>query len=163
VKLPYDFLVGEHASSYDPPGTTSTLQFLKLTGGAGGPRLDPREILKEAGCLPLELDMKRVRAISTMAALIALVALCPPVARAEDQRPDLRLERSPAPVPLVPPDARKSIEKDVEQASKELKRQERTDAIIRDNVKAVPSRPDLGPDVTGGIQSRALRDALRSR
>jgi len=107
--------------------------------------------------------MKRVRAISTMAALIALVALCPPVARAEDQRPDLRLERSPAPVPLVPPDARKSTEKDVEQARKELKRQERTDAIVRDNVKAVPSRPDLGPDVTGGIQSRALRDALRSR
>ena len=113
--------------------------------------------------MPLEVDMKRVRAISTMAALIALVALCPPVARAEDQRPDLRLERSPAPVPLVPPDVRKSTEKDVEQARKELKTQERTDAIVRDNVKAVPSRPDLGPDVTGGIQSRALRDALRSR
>ncbi len=107
--------------------------------------------------------MKRVTAISTMAALIGLVALWPPVARAEDQRPDLRLERSPALVPFVPPDVRKSIEKDVEQARKELKAQERADTIARDNVKAVPSRPDLGPDVTGGIQSRALRDALRSR
>ena len=113
--------------------------------------------------MPLELDMKRVMAISTIAALIALVALWIPVARAQDQRPDLRLERSPAPVPLVPPDVRKSTERDVEQARKQLKKQERTDAIIRDNVKAVPSRPDLGPDVTGGIQSRALRDALRSR
>jgi hypothetical protein len=107
--------------------------------------------------------MKRVLALSTMAALIALLSLWVPPAQGEDQRPDLRLERSPAPLPLVPPNARKSIETDVEQARKELKAQERTDAIARDNLRTVPSRPDLGPDVTGGIQSRAVRDALRPR
>jgi hypothetical protein len=107
--------------------------------------------------------MKRVLALSTMAALIALLSLWAPPAQGEDQRPDLRMERSPAPLPLVPPNARKSMEADVEQARKELKAQERTDAIARDNVRTVPSRPDLGSDVAGGIQSRAVRDALRPR
>jgi hypothetical protein len=106
--------------------------------------------------------MNRVLALSTMAVLIAL-SLWAPAAQAEDQRPDLRLERSPAPVPLAPRDARKSMEKDVEQARKELKAKQGTDAIARDNLRSVPARPDLGPDVTGGIQSRAVRDALRSR
>ncbi len=107
--------------------------------------------------------MKGVFALSAMAALIALLSLCAPAAQGEDQRPDLRMERSPAPVPLAPRDARKSMEKDVEQARKELKAQQRTDAIARDTGRTVPSRPDLAPDVTGGIQSRAVRDALRSR
>jgi hypothetical protein len=107
--------------------------------------------------------MKRVLALSAMAALLAWLPFWAPRAQAEERRPDLRLERSPAPVPLAPPDARKSMEKDVEQARKELKAQQRTDAITRDTLRAVPSRPDLGPDVTGGIQSRAVRDALRPR
>jgi hypothetical protein len=98
-----------------------------------------------------------------VAALIALLPLGTPAVQAQDQRPELRMQRSPAPLPIVPPDARKSVESDIQQALKELKAQERTDAIIRDNVRTVPSRPDLGQDVVGGIQSRALQDALRRR
>lgn len=109
------------------------------------------------------MDLKTVTALSRTAAVTALLSLGVLGAQAQDQRPELRMERSPSALPIVPPDVRKSAEKDVQQALDELRKQERTDAIVRDSLKTVPSRPDLGQDVVGGIQSRALHDALRRR
>ncbi|HET8577815.1 MAG TPA: hypothetical protein VFO18_11990 [Methylomirabilota bacterium] len=108
------------------------------------------------------MDLKRAIAISMVAVVVALLPLWVPAAQAQEQRPEQRMERSPTPIPIAPPKS-VEVEKDVQQAQKELKAQQRTDAIARDNVKTVPSRPDLGQDVAGGIQSRAVQDALRRR
>jgi hypothetical protein len=65
-------------------------------------------------------------------------------------------QRAPALRPVPP----RKIEEDTTQALIEIDRQ-RTNKALRDNQPAPPSRPDLGRDVTQGIQSRGLSDALR--
>jgi hypothetical protein len=65
-------------------------------------------------------------------------------------------QRTPA-VRTVPP---RKIEEDTTQALSEIDRQ-RNDRAIRDNQPAPRRRPDLDRDVTQGIQTRGLSDALR--
>jgi hypothetical protein len=65
-------------------------------------------------------------------------------------------QRAPA-LRTVPP---RAIEQDTTQAVNEIDRQ-RTDRILRDNRPSPMRRPDLDRDVTQGIQTRSLSDALR--
>ena len=64
--------------------------------------------------------------------------------------------RAPAVQPVPP----KKVEEDTAQAVREIDRQ-RTDQMLRDAQPSPPRRPDLDRDVTGGVQTRGLNDALR--
>ncbi len=59
-------------------------------------------------------------------------------------------------LPIPPP----KVERDTEQAVREIESRQNTEALTRDR-QAVPSRrPDLDHDVTQGIQSRGAQKAL---
>lgn len=53
------------------------------------------------------------------------------------------------------------VEEDTAQAIREIEDRKRTDAAIRESQRGPSRRPDLERDVTEGVQSRGLGDALR--
>jgi len=73
----------------------------------------------------------------------------------------LKLSRKlPAAQPLPDPQV---AEKDAEQAIAEMKGREWRDELVREVLQGRVRRPDLDRDVSGGIQSRNINDALRRR
>jgi hypothetical protein len=93
--------------------------------------------------------------VLAMLVILASAAVAP----AQNKSAPLDLEykqRAPA-LRTVPP---RKIEEDTTQAVNEIARQ-RTDRILRDNQPGPMRRPDLDRDVTQGIQTRGLSDALR--
>ena len=98
-------------------------------------------------------------------ALLVLLQVQAPPVRA--QRPAASVEvhlqlsrRLPAVQPLPDP---RIAENDAEQAIAEMKGRERRDELFRELLQGRVRRPDLAPDVIGGIQSRNINDALRGR
>ncbi len=70
---------------------------------------------------------------------------------------DLEYKQRAPTLHTVPP---RKIEEDTTQAVNELDRR-RTDRVLRDNKPSPTRRPDLDRDVTQGIQTRGLGEALR--
>jgi len=92
-----------------------------------------------------------------LALMIVLVITGAGLAQSKSGSIDLEYKnRSPALQP-VPPNR---LEEDTKQAVQELERR-RTDEMLKKAEPTKPPRPDVDPDVTGGIQTRGLNDALR--
>jgi len=70
----------------------------------------------------------------------------------------LELKRDAAPPrPVVRPAARRDqAVRDAERAAAEYERTLRDDAMVREQSRPAPRRPDLGYDVYGGIQQRNI-------
>jgi hypothetical protein len=110
----------------------------------------------------------------TRVALLALAAalLVPAVAGAQAASPDaagpqapadtqLRLEREHRRVivhPSPPPDV---VQHDAQSAQAEIEQREREQHIVGELRRPQSRRPDLGYDVSSGIQSQRLNKALR--
>jgi hypothetical protein len=97
-----------------------------------------------------------------MAAAFAAV-LAVSAANAQDARPGaapepLELTREAKPArPIVRPDSdRSQAVRDAAKAAAEYEQRQRDDALVREQARP-PRRPDLGYDVTSGIQQRNLR------
>lgn len=70
---------------------------------------------------------------------------------------DLEYKPRTPPVQPVPP---KKLEEDTAQAIQEIDRR-RSDQTLRSTQPAPMRKPNVDPDLTGGIQTRGLSDALR--
>lgn len=92
-----------------------------------------------------------------LAVLIVLVSAG--VAPAQSTSGSIDLEYKPR-TPAVRPVPPKKLEEDTAQAVQELARR-RTDDMLRKAEPAPARRPNVDPDLTGGIQTRGLNDALR--
>lgn len=101
----------------------------------------------------------KTRSAAVLVILVSVSLVSAGVASAQNESAPLDLEykqRAPA-LRTVPP---RKIEEDTTQAVNEIDRQ-RTDRLLRDNQPSPMRRPDLDRDVTQGIQTRGLSDALR--
>jgi len=101
----------------------------------------------------------KTRSLAVLVILVSVSLVSAGVASAQNESAPLDLEykqRAPA-LRTVPP---RKIEEDTTQAMNEIDRQ-RTDRLLRDNQPSPMRRPDLDRDVTQGIQTRGLSDALR--
>ncbi|HET9923428.1 MAG TPA: hypothetical protein VFS98_04855 [Methylomirabilota bacterium] len=101
----------------------------------------------------------KTRSLAVLVILVSVSLVSAGVASAQNESAPLDLEykqRAPA-LRTVPP---RKIEEDTTQAVNEIDRQ-RTDRLLRDNQPSPMRRPDLDRDVTQGIQTRGLSDALR--
>lgn len=101
----------------------------------------------------------KTRSLAVLIILVSVSLVSAGVASAQNESAPLDLEykqRAPA-LRTVPP---RKIEEDTTQAVNEIDRQ-RTDRLLRDNQPSPMRRPDLDRDVTQGIQTRGLSDALR--
>ncbi len=101
----------------------------------------------------------KTRSLAVLVILVSVSLVSAGVASAQNESAPLDLEykqRAPA-LRTVPP---RKIEEDTTQALNEIDRQ-RTDRLLRDNQPSPIRRPDLDRDVTQGIQTRGLSDALR--
>ena len=101
----------------------------------------------------------KTRSLAVLVILVSVSLVSSGVASAQNESAPLDLEykqRAPA-LRTVPP---RKIEEDTTQAVNEIDRQ-RTDRLLRDNQPSPMRRPDLDRDVTQGIQTRGLSDALR--
>ncbi len=101
----------------------------------------------------------KTRSLAVLVILVSISLVSAGVASAQNESAPLDLEykqRAPA-LRTVPP---RKIEEDTTQALNEIDRQ-RTDRLLRDNQPNPIRRPDLDRDVTQGIQTRGLSDALR--
>jgi len=96
-----------------------------------------------------------------LAALGAALAVCS--ASTEQPRPaeraaTLELTRAPTARPIVRPEADLGLAaRDAAKAAAEYEQQRRDEAIMRQQTRPAFQRPDLGYDVTSGIQQRNLR------
>jgi hypothetical protein len=110
-----------------------------------------------------------VVAVLSVALMSSLVAPVSPtvggvgVVDAQEARPGdpavpLELKRGPRPArPIVRPDSDASqATRDAAKAAAEYEQRQRDDAIVREQTQQVPRRPDLGYDVTSGIQQRNI-------
>ena len=101
----------------------------------------------------------KTRSLAVLVILVSVSLVSAGVASAQNESAPLDLEykqRAPA-LRTVPP---RKIEEDTKQAVNEIDRQ-RSDRLLRDNQPSPMRRPDLDRDVTQGIQTRGLGDALR--
>ncbi len=101
----------------------------------------------------------KTRSLAVLVILVSVSLVSAGVASAQNESAPLDLEYKQRPPALrtVPP---RKIEEDTTQAANEIERQ-RTDRLLRDNQPSPMRRPDLDRDVTQGIQTRGLSDALR--
>jgi hypothetical protein len=86
------------------------------------------------------------------------------IADAQEARPGdpavpLELKRGPKPDrPIVRPDGDGSqVTREAAKAAAEYEQRQRDEAIVREPAQQVPRRPDLGYDVTSGIQQRNIQ------
>ncbi len=80
---------------------------------------------------------------------------------APSRKRDLSLSGKPAVGSLLPD--LEAVTKDAEQVIREREARERAEKAVRESLPTPARRPDLTPDVWGGIQSRRLKDVLRDR
>jgi hypothetical protein len=99
--------------------------------------------------------------VAIIGALAVMSAWSP--ARAQDSRPaegsaPLELKRDVKPRPIVRPEADPGqATRDAASAAAEYEQKQRDEAIMRAQTQPTFGRPDLGYDVTSGIQQRNLR------
>jgi hypothetical protein len=92
-----------------------------------------------------------------LAVLVILMSAAGAPAQNKSAPLDLEYKQRAPALRTVPP---RKIEEDTTQAVSEIDRQ-RANRIMRDNQPSPMRRPDLDRDVTQGIQTRGLSDALR--
>ena len=99
-----------------------------------------------------------IAAISVLAALLPLSVACAQDARAGDSPAVLELKREGKPPrPIVRPKSDSSqTMRDAAAAAAEYEQRQRDEALAREQTRQVPRRPDLGYDVTSGIQQRNI-------
>ena len=102
---------------------------------------------------------------STLAIGVALLsAVLPLVAAAQSGSSDLELQRKQKRSVVLPKQSPEEIRQEADRAVSEFAAGQPMGRVVREN-SAVrpPARPDLDPDVRGGIQTRRLGDALQAR
>ena len=107
--------------------------------------------------------MKRIVAL----ALVVLTTALPLAAAAQAPAPapnDLQLERKGKRAVVLPKQSPEQMRSDADRAVDEIVGARNMGALM-DQTSPVrpPARPDLGYDVSNGIQSQRLNDALRNR
>jgi hypothetical protein len=95
--------------------------------------------------------------IVPLAVLILLVSVGAVPAQNKSGSIDLEYKPRTPPVHPVPP---QKLEEDTAQAIREID-QRRTDQTLRNAQPAPMRKPNLDPDLTGGVQTRGLSDTLR--
>jgi len=100
----------------------------------------------------------RIVVISVLAALLPLSVARAQDARGGDSPPVLELKRQGKPPrPIVRPESdRSQAMRDAANAAAEYEQRQRDEALAREQTRQVPRRPDLGYDVTSGIQQRNI-------
>ena len=93
------------------------------------------------------------------AAALAVVLMVSSAGAQESQSPTtLELTRDSKPRPVVRPEADPGAATgEAEKAAAEYEQRQRDEALMREQTRPTFSRPDLGYDVTSGIQQRNLR------
>ena len=93
------------------------------------------------------------------AAALAVVLMVSSAGAQESQSPTtLELTRDSKPRPVVRPEADPGqATREAQKAAAEYEQQQRDEAFMREQTRPSLSRPDLGYDVTSGIQQRNLR------
>jgi hypothetical protein len=101
--------------------------------------------------------MNRWWAAGALALLLGLPVTAEAQAPPSDSKPlELRRDAAP-PRPVVRPDSGgDQAARDAERAAAEYERRQRDDAVIREQMRPAPRRPELGYDVYGGIQQRNI-------
>ena len=102
--------------------------------------------------------------VTRVAIVAALgIALALSTASAQDARPGdnpvpLELKREAKPRPIVRPEADPGqATRDAASAAAEYEQKQRDDALMREQTRPAFRRPDLGYDVTSGIQQRNIQ------
>jgi hypothetical protein len=100
----------------------------------------------------------RVAIIGALAVMLALSS-----ASAQESRPaggsaTLELKRDAKPRPIVRPEADPGqATRDAAGAAAEYEQKQRDEAVMREQARPAVRRPDLGYDVTSGIQQRNIQ------
>ena len=94
----------------------------------------------------------------TLALALLIVVVSAGAVPAQSKSGSIDLEYKPR-TPALRPVPPKKLEEDTAQAVREIDRR-RTDEMLRKAQPTPPRRPDVDPDVTGGIQTRGLNNAL---
>jgi hypothetical protein len=102
--------------------------------------------------------MNRWWMVGALAVLLGLPSTAGAEAPAAGDSKPLELRRDAAPPrPVVRPDpGGNQAARDAERAAAEYERRQRDDAVIREQSRPAPRRPELGYDVYGGIQQRNI-------
>jgi hypothetical protein len=102
-----------------------------------------------------------VMSVAVLGALSVVLVLSPVSAqesRPADGQTTLELKREAKPRPIVRPEADPGqATRDAASAAAEYEQKQRDEAIMRAQTRPTFGRPDLGYDVTSGIQQRNLR------
>ena len=99
----------------------------------------------------------RVAVIGALAVMLALSSASAQESRPADGSATLELTRKTKPRPIVRPEADPGATRDAASAAAEYQQQQRDEALMREQTRPALRRPDLGYDVTSGIQQRNLR------
>jgi hypothetical protein len=100
----------------------------------------------------------------TVTALIALAGLVMPataLAQAASPETQLQQEMRHRRVIVRPVTPLSEVQRDLDTATGEIEQQQREAGVVRDLTRPVPRVPQMDQDLRGGIQTRALNDALR--
>lgn len=104
---------------------------------------------------------------STCAVGMAMLIIgLPLAAAAQSSAPstDLQIQTKQRRAVVLPKPTQEQIRQDADTAVSEFAATRNPSQIVREtSPMRPPSRPDLNSDVTGGIQTRQLNDALRNR
>lgn len=96
--------------------------------------------------------------VAAAAVLAVVLSLSTAGAQESQSSTTLELTRDSKPRPVVRPEADPGqATRDAEKAAAEYEQQQRDEALMRAQTRPTFSRPDLGYDVTSGIQQRNLR------
>ena len=102
---------------------------------------------------------------STLAIGVALLGVTLPLVAAAQSGPsDLELQRKQKRSIVLPKQSPEEVRMEADRAVSEFAAGQPMGRVVREHSPArPPARPDLNYDVTGGIQTRRLNDALQSR
>jgi hypothetical protein len=96
--------------------------------------------------------------IGALAAILGLTSASAQESRPAEGSATLELKRDAKPRPIVRPEADPGqATRDAASAAAEYEQKQRDEAVMREQTRPAFRRPDLGYDVTSGIQQRNLR------
>ena len=100
----------------------------------------------------------RVAIIGALAVILGLSSASAQQSRPADGSATFEVKREAKPRPIVRPDADPGqATRDAASAAAEYEQKQRDEAVMREQTRPAFRRPDLGYDVTSGIQQRNLR------
>jgi hypothetical protein len=100
----------------------------------------------------------RIALAGALAGVLAIAAASAQDARPGESPVPLEIRREAKPRPIVRPETdRGQATRDAAAAAAEYEQRQRDDAMLREQTRIAPRRPDLGYDVTSGIQQRNIQ------